>query len=427
MKYLLLALFCLMCTITVNAQNSRTTIPPVTKAVTRFNPEKATAALIDQIPAAVRHKADSYSEGDYWLLLWNFLYAAFIAWLFLFGGLSAYIRKLTDKTTKTNRNNLFYIILYFLLSFLLAFPIDFYQNFIREQQYGFSNQTFMQWLGNDLLNLLVELIIGAPFFVLIYALFRKVKENWWLWGSGFTVVTIIVVIIIYPVFISPLFNNYTPLKNGVLRNRLLSLARANAVDIDQVYVYNESQQTKAFNANVTGFGSTSRIALNDNMLNHCTNNEIAAVIGHEMGHYVMHHLLILALEFGLLVVFGFGIVKWLLNKLLFRYSKRWRIDSIQQVSSLPLLVFLFTLYFFVITPVTNSIVRVVEIEADNYGLNAVREPDAFASVFIKTADNHKVAPGYWEEVLFFDHPSRQHRILAAMKWKSENLDNCKDR
>jgi len=406
----------------VNGQPNQTAIRPVNKVIPRLDPEKATIQLINTIPAATRIKGDNYWVGGYWLLLWNFVCAAFIAWLFLFGGLSAYLQKRLEKIKKRGWRNLVYIILYFLLSFLLALPLDIYQNFIREQQYGFSNQNFIQWFSTDLLTFLVELIIAAPFFVLVYAVFRKVKEDWWLWGAGISVVFIIIVIIIYPVFISPVFNDYTPLKDGALKERILSMARANQVDIDQVYVYNESKQTKAFNANVTGFAGTGEIALNDNVLNQCTDNEITAILGHEMGHYVLNHLFILVLEFGLLIVIGFRLVKWLLNKLILKYGERWQVTSIHDITSLPLLVFLFTFYFFIITPISNSIIRTVEIEADNYGLNAAREPDAFVSVCLKTADNHKIAPGYWEEVFFYDHPSRKMRILAAMRWKAENMD-----
>ena len=225
MKYLILIFFCLICCITVYGQYDQKLIQHVNKATPQFDAVKATALLINTIPPAVRIKANNYCEGGYYLLLWNFLYAAFVAWLFLFCGLSACIKKLACKTTKKNRSNLIYITLYFLLSFLLTLPIDMYQNFIREQQYGFSNQNFIQWFSNDLLTFLVELIIAVPFCVLIYAIFRKVKENWWLWGAGVTIIVIIGVIIIYPVFISPIFNSYTLLKNGTLKERILSMAR----------------------------------------------------------------------------------------------------------------------------------------------------------------------------------------------------------
>ena len=421
MKYLIIAFLCLLTQVTAKGQtdkqNAQSTRPPAS----HFDPEKAAQSWIDTIPGEVRRKADQYTEGGYWLILWNFVAAALVAWLFLFGGLSAYIKRKADKIPRRNAGNMVYILLYLLLSYLLTLPLDCYQNFIRERQYGFSNQNFAQWFESDVSTFLVEIMIAGPFLVLIYRVFRKAKENWWWWGAGISIVCTILVIVVYPVFIAPLFNNYVPLKDAALKQRIMSMARANEVHIDQVYVYDESLQTKAFNASASGIGSTARISFNDNILNHCTDDEITAIIGHEMGHYVLNHLLILSLEFGILIVIGFGFVKWAFDKLAARYDRRWMLSSIQEVTSRPVLVFLFTFYFFIMTPVSNSIIRTVETEADNYGLNAAREPDASAAVFIKTADNHKIAPGYWEEIFFYDHPCRQKRILRAMKWKAENL------
>jgi STE24 endopeptidase len=421
MKVILILFFFLLAMPAVNAQPSPQTTQQVSKDTIRFDAAKATTDLINTIPIANRLKADSYTEGGYWLILWNFVCAAIIAWLFLFRGLSAYIQKITARVKEGNWRNLWFIVLYFGLSFLLALPLDFYQNFVREQQYGFSNQNFIQWLLSDLLIFFVELIIAAPFFVLAYVIFKKVKQNWWLWGAWASVLIVAILFIVYPVFIAPIFNDFTPLKNGRLKSEILSMARANEVDINEVYVYNESRQTKQFNASVTGVGGTGQISLNDNMLNHLTNPEIKAVMGHEMGHYVLHHLWIEVVVFGILILIGFSLVKWALNKLIIKYGERWNMRSVQDITSLPVLFFLFTLYFFILTPINNTLVRTFETEADNYGFNAARQPDAFASAMVKTADNHKIAPGYWEEVFFYDHPCRQQRILFAMKWKAENL------
>jgi len=422
MKPVFVIFCCLLTFMFVKGQSMQPAAHQPAKYVARFDPEKAAIQLINTIPAAARAKANNYVEGGYWLILWNFLNAAFVAWLFLFGGLSAYIKKIADKTSKTNRSNLVYIALSFLLYFLLLMPLDIYQNFIREQQYGFSNQSFIQWLLNELVTFFVELLIIAPFFVLIYAIFRKVKENWWIWGGCISILFIIVVLVIYPIFITPAFNDYTPIKNGVLKDQILSMARANSINIDKVYVYNESKQNKFFNANVSGLAGTARISLNDNMLNNCTNSEIKAALGHEMGHYVLSHIFILILEFGILIIIGFKLVQWTLNKLFLKYGERWKVAAIQDIRSLPILVFLFMFYFFILTPISNTIYRTQEIQADLYGLNAAREPDAMASYLIKSAVDLKVAPGYWEEVFFFDHPCRKYRITTAMKWKAENLD-----
>ena len=385
-----------------------------------FDPEKAAIQLISTIPAAERAKADSYTEGNYWLLLWNEVCSGVVAWIFISLGLSVYLLKRFDWIKKENRRNLVFIVLYLLLTFIISLPLDIYQNFVREHQYGLSNQSFMQWLVDDIVKLTVEIVIGAPFLVLAFTVFRKVKDRWWTWGAGVSVVLVVFLVIIYPVFITPLFNNYKPIKEGPLKESLLSMARANQVDIDQVYVYNESEQTKEFNANVSGVAGTARISLNDNMLNHCTNAEIKAVVGHEMGHYVLNHLFILTLEFSILIIAGFRVAQWTVNWLIGNFGERWKIKNVADIASLPLLVFLFTAYFFVLSPVSNSIIRTVESQADNYGLNAARQPDAFASVMLKTAEYNKIDPGYWEEILFFDHPCRKKRILAAMTWKNEN-------
>ncbi len=417
MKTPIILFFCLLGLTVACAQTNQTISSHI---INHIDPEKVTTQLINTIPSSARAKANNYCEGGYWLLLWNMVCAAIIAGLFLFGGLNKYILKRSGKIKGTNLSNFVFIIFYFLLFFLLSLPLDIYQNFIREHQYGFSNQGFVQWFLNDLITFLVELIIAAPFLVLVYAIFRKTRENWWVWGAVISIIFIIGIIIIYPVFIAPIFNQYTPLKNGALKDQILSMARANRVNVDDVYVYNESQQTKVFNAEVTGFAGTARISLNDNMLNHCTNNEIKAALAHEMGHYVLRHLFVLTMEYGLLIMLGFKLIQWSVIKLINKYGDKWKMNSIQDITSLPLIVFLFTFYFFILTPVTNSITRVVEIEADNYGLNAARQPDAFASLMLKSADNHKVDPGYWEEIIFFDHPCRKQRILSAMIWKAEN-------
>ena len=421
MKFILIYICCALFLGQVKAQSAQATATKTKPDTARFNPETAANKLISTIPAAASIKADAYTEGNHWLWLWNFLIALVTGWIFLFGGLSARLQKAALKIKKPNKSNLLYIIFFIVFTFILALPLDFYQNFVREHQYGFSNQSFGQWLMSDLLSLLVEMVLAAPFFVLIYAIFRRTKQNWWLWGAGLSVLFIFIVIVIYPVFIAPVFNDYVPIKDASLRSRVLTMAHANGIDVDEVYVYNESAQTKQFNANVTGVAGTARIALNDNMLNNCTAGQIMAVLGHEMGHYVLHHLYILVLEFGLLIILGFALVKWAAEKLLIKYGDKWQTGSRAPCHVAAAVGLSFYRLVFLITPVSNSLIRNVEIEADMYGLNAARQPDAIASYMVKTADYNKIDAGYWEELFFFDHPCRKKRILAAMKWKAENL------
>ena len=422
MKYLILLLALSASLIAVQAAPGNDSLPighTTPLPVPAFDPEAATQQYVESLPAKDRERSNAYFEGGYWLILWAFLYGAVGAWIFLFGGLSAWIKRKTSRFRSVNIRNLFYAILYLPIVFLLSLPLDIYQNFIREHQYGLSNQNFGQWLGDDLKSLAVNLILGSLALVILYMVGRKAGKRWWVWGAMLSIFFLIIGAIIAPVFISPLFNKYKPLDESPLKAQILSMARANQVPADNVYQFDASLQSKRISANVSGFAGTTRISLNDNLLNRCSPAEIKAVMGHEMGHYVLNHIYKSIIEFGLVIFLGFAFVAWAAEKLLKRYGARWKVESVTDIAGLPLIIFLFSFYMFLATPVTNTITRTQEIEADQFGLNAAREPDGFASTAMKLSEYRKIAPGYWEELFFFDHPSGRRRVHAAMVWKAE--------
>jgi STE24 endopeptidase len=144
-------------------------------------------------------------------------------------------------------------------------------------------------------------------------------------------------------------------------------------------------------------------------------------MAHEMGHYVLNHIFELLLQIGLLIVVGFAFVRWAFDRVAGRWGSRWGIGGIADVAGLPLLVLLLSVFFFVLTPVTNTMIRTQEVEADIFGLNAAQQPDGEAEVALKLGEYRKLKPGPVEEFIFFDHPSGYSRILMAMRWKAENL------
>lgn len=174
-------------------------------------------------------------------------------------------------------------------------------------------------------------------------------------------------------------------------------------------------------ANVSGFGSTMRITLNDNLLRRGSSEEIQAVMGHEMGHYVLHHIAKDLLYFSVVIVIFFAFLRWSLEKALARWGERWQIHGIGDTAVLPLVLLLGSVFGFLYTPFANTHIRTTEYEADMYGLNASRQPDGFARAAIHLGEYRKMSPGPVEEWIFFDHPSGRNRILAAMRWKAENL------
>ena len=421
-RFLLLLFIILPVTSTFSQEKDTSLTATASVAAVQFDPVKATDQYLNSLTPEEKAKSDSYFEGGYWLILWSMLMEIVVAVVFLYYGLSKWIRKISLRVKNINLQNLIYIAFYVLFAFLITLPWEFYTGYIREHQYGLSNMNMVEWLKETLTQFGLGLVLMSFLFMIIYIAIRRTKERWWLWAGGISTVFIILIVYISPVFIAPLFNNYTELPNGPVKKDILSLARANGIPTKHVYQFDASKQSKRISANVSGMGSTIRISLNDNLLNKCGTDEIKAVMAHEMGHYVLHHVQKFILFFGLLFFIGFWLTHITFQKLNRKWGKRWNIQGISDVGGLPLLMVILSVFMFFATPVTNSIIRVTESEADIFGLNAAREPDGFAKAIMKLSDYRKTDPGKWEEIIFYDHPSARTRISMAMQWKAENLD-----
>jgi STE24 endopeptidase len=386
------------------------------------DPVQATRKYMDRVQGEARTKSDAYSEGGYWLLLWDFLYGLAVAWLLLSRRISSRIRDFAEgRTRRRNLQVLIYALIYVPLTTVLTLPLSIYEGFYREHQYGLSNLSFLAWLGEAGIGLGVGMVLGSIAITGLYAILRRVPRTWWAWGTVAGAVFIMFVFMIGPVFISPLFNTYMPVPAGPIRDDILSLARANGIPAEDVYYFDASKQTKRVSANVSGLFGTTRISLNDNLLNGTSRPEIRAVMAHEMGHYVLNHGFKQTIAFSLLLFVGFLFLKFAWGWAAPRFAVRFGVRDIADPAGLPLLAALFSVFMFLATPVVNTIIRSAEIEADMFGLNASREPDGFAEAILKLADYRKLEPGPVEEALLFDHPSGYNRILAAMRWKAENL------
>ncbi|HET7552737.1 MAG TPA: M48 family metallopeptidase [Gemmatimonadaceae bacterium] len=386
----------------------------------RFDPEVATEAYMAKLSPEARARSDAYFEGGYWLLLAGFLYGLVVAWLLLATGLSARMRDLAGRVTGIRwLRTALYAVEYIVLTAVLTFPLTLYQGFFREHRYGLSNQSFLQWMRDEVVGLIVGIVFGVIALTIIYAVIRRAPRNWWIWGAGVAIILMVIGATIAPVYIAPLFNSYKPLPDSELRTQLLSMARANGIPADNVYVFDASKQSKRISANVSGMFGTVRISLNDNLMNRGTPEEIRAVLGHEMGHYVLNHVYKGVVYFGIIIVVGLAFVQWAFGNLSARWGERWGIRDAGDVAGLPLLVAIFSAYIFVLTPVVNTIVRSAEAEADMFGLNAAREPDGFAMAALDLSEYRKMHPGPVEEFIFFDHPSGWNRIHRSMVWKAE--------
>ena len=333
------------------------------------------------------------------------------------------MRDLAERLTRFKPvQTVLYWVEFFLLAAVLQLPLGIYEGFFRERQYGLMNQTFGGWAADRLIGLVIGLILGGVFVVVLFAIVRRLERTWWIWGAIVSVLFLMFTTLISPVFIDPLFNEYTRLDDRRITRPILAMARANGIPATDVWEVDASRQSNRVSANVSGVLGTERIALNDNLIKRCTLGEIATTMGHEMGHYVLHHIYKDILFFGLEALLFFGFLRWSLRWSLVRWAEKWGIRGIGDTAVLPLVVLLASVFFFVMTPVNNSWIRMQEYEADLYGLNAAREPDAEARVDLMLGEYRKLDPGPLEEIIFFDHPGGRTRITAAMRWKAEHLN-----
>src|SRR5437868_12212786 len=397
-----------------------------------FDPDAATEAWLNKMTPAQKARGDAYFEGGYWLQLWDQV-ATIIAIVLILGlGWSARMRDLAEKVTRFKWIHVvIFWALYVTIYSLLTFPLAIYEGYVREHKYGLATQTFGPWFGDQAKGLLVNIVLGAIIAVPLMALARRAanreaagggqKSNWMIWGMAVTFLFSAFVIMIVPVFIVPIFNKVTLLNDPKVTAPILSMARANGIPVTNVYQVDASKQTTRMSANVSGLLGTTRVTLNDNLLRRGSPEEIEAVMGHEMGHYVLHHPGKSLIFTAILIYCLFALTAWGINWSLKRWGPRWRLSGRADLASIPLVLLVLSTLLFLFTPVLNTYIRIQEAEADQFGLNASRQPDGFAEAALHLGEYRKMSPGPVEEFLFYDHPSGRTRIHRAMLWKAEHL------
>lgn len=390
-----------------------------------FDVDHATQLWLSTLSAPAKARSDAYFEGGEWLNLWGTLFALGIIWFLLRIRLLPRVRDGMHRRGWRPWLGLLACALVFItVDTLLSLPWSIYAGFWREKQYGLMNQTLASWLGDQAIALVLSALFGSVLLLVIYAVIRKYPKRWWLIGTGVVGLAIAFLVLITPVFIVPLFNTSTELPDGPVRTRVVAMAKAHGVPADHIYLVDSSRQSDRISANVAGIGPTIRISLNDNLLNKTSVPETAAVMGHELGHYVLGHVWRTIVVMTLLV----GLLLWLVSRIapaLIRYGgERWGIRSLADPASLPVLAGVLSVLSLLATPAINTLIRVDESEADAFGLDTAREPDGFASAAMKLSAYRKIEPGPLEEMLFFDHPSGKTRVRMAMQWKKDHVPNA---
>jgi len=311
-----------------------------------------------------------------------------------------------------------YFVLLSIATAILTFPLDLYGGFIVPHQFDLTNQSFAAWMGDFGKALAVNIVIFTPIAAVALILIRRIRR-WWLALWIGSIPLIILGVLAQPLIIDPLFNKFQPLRDASLRQALLDEASHAGIENKRVYEVDKSKQTKEMNAYVTGIGPSARIVMWDTLLAKLDRDEILAVMGHEMGHYVLKHLwkgivFTIAITF-----FGFLIAQRLFEWGLARWGVGWRIDGRADPAAIPWLLAVSSILAFLLSPVYSGYSRHVEHQADVFGLELTHLNEAMASSFVKFAEDSKADPRpprfieWWR----YSHPSLGRRIDFVLAYK----------
>lgn len=390
-----------------------------------IDPAAETARWLATISPEDLERAVAYTRGGHWLLLWGAIVAIVVAWIIIRTGILSGIRDRMERRRKRPKLvSLVVGVVWVLMDFVLTLPWAIYQAWWRETQYGLTEQPLTGWLTEALMDAAITVVLLSLLIVGLYAIIRHARRLWWAWGAGLTAVAVVFMLIVSPILIEPLFNTYTPAPDGPMRDAVVELAHATGTPDDKIYIYDGSKQSDRYTANVSGLFGSARVAMSDVMFAKGADlAEVRGVVGHEMGHYVHMHSLWMA---GIMILLA-GLGFWLIDRL-FPVAKRLlgadRVGDISDPAGLPVLAAIGAVIGLLLTPVTNTMIRVIEQDADQFSLTHANEPDGLSKALIKTAEYRAPSPTVIEEILFYDHPSVENRIRMAMEWKATHPANA---
>jgi STE24 endopeptidase len=346
-----------------------------------------------------------------------------VLWLLLRSGGS---RRMREVAGRVGRRPfviaMVYVVLFTLAMAVLEFPLTFYSGFVVPHQFELTDQSFGSWMGDMLKGMAVAMAIGSVAGALALLAIRRVRR-WWvvLWLASVPLTVLLVAL--QPVLLDPIFNKYEPLRDRVLRQKLLDLASRAGIEGGRVYQVDASKQTRTMNAYVTGIGPTHRIVMWDTLLAAMDHDEVLTVMGHEMGHYVMKHVWKTVAFLLVLSIFAVYLMYRLYEPGLRRWGGRWGVVERGDPASLPWLLLVASVISFLLTPVISGYSRSNEHDADVFALELTHRNESFATAMVKLAENAKEVPSPPPFIRFwlYTHPPIAERIAFALQYKPWEL------
>ncbi len=357
-----------------------------------------------------------YNVTKRWLSVADFAVGFGLLALLLITGWSGTLRDLAERGASQNYPFavFLYVLMLMVISKVIGTPLEYY-GFRLEHRYNLSNQKLGSWLWDEAKGWLLGLIFASLIVELLYTLMRHNPQYWWLIAWAVFLGLMILLAQLAPVVLFPIFYKFEPLENEELKRRLIVLSERAGTRVRGVYKWHLSEKSKKANAALTGLGATRRIILADTLLDNYSDDEIEAVLAHELGHHVHRHILKSIFVQAGITFFGF----WLANEVL-RYAvdRRNMFEAMSDFANLPLLILVSTVLSFLLMPALNAYSRFNERQADRYCFQSVASVEPFVSSMNKLAEQNlsEKTPSRWVEWLLHSHPAITKRVAAAQTW-----------
>jgi Zn-dependent protease with chaperone function len=345
------------------------------------------------VPAPSEKALSYYRSGN---IIWTIeqILGLALPTLLLFTGLSARLRTFSARLAGGHfyPTMVVYLVVLSVLLFVVELPLSYYVGYAREHHYGLSTQRLSKWMGDQLKSQGVGVVVGALVLWVPYLLLARSPTRWWLWTGALSLPFFALVLLVTPIWVAPLFNKFGPMKDKALEGEVLATAALASVEGARVYEVDKSVDTEKVNAYVTGVGNTKRIVLWDTLLARLTPRQIRFVVGHELGHYVLGHVLTSIFISTALAILGLYGAHRTADLLLARFGARFGFQHLADVASLPLLMLLLSIFSLFIGPAMLALSRYHEHEADRFALELTRDNQAGASAFVALQRQNLAVP-----------------------------------
>jgi Zn-dependent protease with chaperone function len=376
-----------------------------------------------------RAKATAYSRAQYLLYFVSFALSVAIYILLWRIGFAVFLRRWVRRvSTRRFVQCALFAPLFVAAVRVLEFPLNYYWDFALEHRYGLATQGFGSWIADWAKELGLAALAGIILVWIFYSLVRWSPRRWWLYFWFASIPLTLALMLIEPYVIEPLFYRFTPLEKTqpVLSDRIEEMLARGGLTIprSRIFEMNASTKTNIVNAYVSGLGASKRVVVWDTTLNKLNSDETLLVLGHEAGHYVLHHI---PKEFALdemlfLVLFYVGFV--VLNRIVERMGVRSGVEGAGDLASLPLVLLVLTVLVFVASPAINGISRHYEHQADQFGLEVaygiVADPnsaDVQAFQVLGEEDLEDPDPDPFIRFWLYTHPPLEERIRFAASYR----------